>query len=48
NRDLWEQLDSVTQPHKVMWKWVRGHNSHPDQERCDRLASSAIHQSQTA
>jgi ribonuclease HI len=47
NRDLWEQLDSVAQPHKVTWKWIRGHNGHPDQERCDRLATFAIHHSQT-
>src|SRR5262245_58936667 len=41
NRDLWEQLDSLAQPHQVTWTWVRGHSGHPDQERCDRLATAA-------
>ena len=48
NHDLWEQLDRMTQLHEVTWKWIRGHNGHPDQEHCDRLATSAIHYSQTA
>lgn len=48
NRDLWEQLDALTQPHEVTWKWVRGHSNHPDQERCDQLAKSAVHQGQAA
>jgi ribonuclease HI len=43
NRDLWEQLDSLAQPHQVTWTWIRGHSGHPDQERCDRLATSAAH-----
>jgi ribonuclease HI len=42
NRDLWEQLDALAQSHQVTWRWVRGHNNHPDQDRCDRLASSAV------
>jgi ribonuclease HI len=44
NRDLWEQLDSLAQPHRVTWTWVRGHSGHPDQDRCDCLATSAAHQ----
>jgi len=48
NRDLWEQLDALAQSHQVTWQWVRGHNNHPDQERCDRLASSAVHRSHAA
>jgi ribonuclease HI len=48
NRDLWEQLDALTQPHAVTWSWVRGHNNQPDKERCDRLASSAVHRFQAA
>ena len=43
NRDLWEQLDLLAQPHQVTWTWVRGHSGHPDQERCDRLAASAAY-----
>ena len=38
NRDLWEQLDALAQPHEVTWKWAPGHMGHPDQERCDLVA----------
>lgn len=48
NRDLWEQLDALAQPHEVTWKWVPGHGGHPDQERCDRLATAKARILQTA
>jgi ribonuclease HI len=38
NRDLWEQLDALAERHLVDWQWVRGHASHADNLRCDRLA----------
>lgn len=38
NRDLWEQLDQLTERHEIDWKWVRGHAGHADNVRCDRLA----------
>ena len=40
NRDLWEQLDALLQIHEVICVWVRGHEGHPENERCDRLAVS--------
>lgn len=40
NRDLWEQLDALLQIHEVTCVWVRGHEGHPENERCDRLAVS--------
>lgn len=40
NRDLWEQLDTLLQIHEVTCVWVRGHEGHPENERCDRLAVS--------
>ena len=40
NRTLWEQLDSLLGPHKVSWEWVKGHSGHPQNERCDELAST--------
>jgi ribonuclease HI len=46
NRDLWEQLVSLAGKHQVKWTWVRGHNGHPENERCDQLANKAAHQSQ--
>ncbi len=42
NRDLWEALDQATQTHQVDWIWVKGHNDHPENERCDALAREAI------
>jgi ribonuclease HI len=41
NRDLWEELDRLAAQHQVTWRWVRGHNGHPENERCDTLAQSA-------
>ncbi|HML77908.1 ribonuclease HI [Geobacter sulfurreducens] len=42
NRDLWERLMELTGKHQVRWVWVRGHNGHLENERCDALARSAI------
>ncbi|HAD03939.1 MAG TPA: ribonuclease HI [Desulfuromonas sp.] len=42
NRDLWEQLLALSQLHTVEWVWVRGHNGHAENERCDELARQAI------
>ena len=36
NSDLWEQLLALLDLHKVEIVWVRGHNGHPYNERCDR------------
>ncbi len=38
NVDLWEQLLPLLAYHKVTFRWVKGHNEHPENERCDRLA----------
>ena len=40
NRALWEQLDSLLARHQVSWEWVKGHSGHPQNERCDELASA--------
>jgi ribonuclease HI len=42
NRDLWERLMAVSRPHDVTWAWVRGHDGHAENERCDELARAAI------
>ena len=42
NRDLWEELLKWSQPHQIEWVWVRGHNGHPENERCDKIARDAI------
>jgi len=41
NADLWQQLLAAAKPHRVEWKWVKGHAGPPDNERADRLASDA-------
>lgn len=42
NRDIWEALVAAAQPHQVSWQWVRGHDGHAENERCDTLAREAI------
>ena len=42
NADLWRALDAATERHTVRWHWVRGHDGHPENERCDELANAAI------
>ena len=41
NPDLWERLLNLLEKHKVTFEWVKGHNGHPENERCDRLAVAA-------
>lgn len=38
NVDLWEELLPLLEKHNVNFNWVKGHNGHPYNERCDRLA----------
>lgn len=40
NPDLWEELISLFNTHKVTLVWVKGHAGHPYNERCDALAVS--------
>ncbi|MEE9258040.1 MAG: RNase H family protein [Nitrospinaceae bacterium] len=32
----------MNREHKIIWKWIRGHDGHPENERADRLANEAI------
>ena len=41
NPDLWEALFALLEVHTVSFVWVRGHNGHDYNERCDRLATAA-------
>jgi ribonuclease HI len=41
NIDLWEQLYDLSKKHKITFHWVKGHNGHIENERCDRLAVEA-------
>ncbi len=38
NTDLWKAFLKVYRRHKVKFQWIRGHNNHPQNERCDTLA----------
>ena len=42
NRDLWEALLDASAQHSITWKWVRGHDGHTENERCDCLAREAL------
>ncbi len=41
NSDLWEELLELCDRHRVTFVWVRGHAGHPENERCDELATAA-------
>ena len=41
NIDLWKRLLEVKSKHQVHFNWVKGHAGHPENERCDKLATSA-------
>ncbi len=46
NVDLWQQLDQLVQEsgHRIDWRWVRGHNGDPGNERADALANQGVEQ----
>ena len=41
NEDLWKRLLKAKEKHEVRFIWVKGHAGHPENERCDRLATQA-------
>lgn len=41
NPDLWKEFLKIYRKHTVSFCWVKGHNDHPQNERCDRLAVAA-------
>ena len=41
NIDLWKRLLKAKAPHRVNFIWVKGHAGHPQNERCDMLATTA-------
>lgn len=42
NADLWQQLDEVAALHTIEWRWVRGHDGDPGNERADELANLGV------
>ncbi|WP_026494759.1 ribonuclease HI [Butyrivibrio sp. WCD3002] len=41
NVELWKRLLGAVEKHNVTWHWVKGHDGHPENERCDTLATTA-------
>lgn len=41
NVDLWKRLLKAKESHEVTFIWVKGHDGHPENERCDKLATTA-------
>ena len=44
NSDLWKRFLIIYRKHQVDFKWIKGHNNHPQNERCDELAVFASNQ----
>jgi ribonuclease HI len=38
NQELWKTLDDLKQLHELSFHWIKGHNEHPENERCDAMA----------
>ena len=41
NPDLWIRFLKMNEKHNIRFNWVKGHNNHPQNERCDYLAVEA-------
>ncbi|HKB53249.1 MAG TPA: RNase H family protein, partial [Ramlibacter sp.] len=44
NQELWQELDELVnrKGHAIEWRWVRGHNGDPGNERADELANLGV------
>jgi len=42
NQDLWQLLDAAVERHDVEWRWVKGHDGNPGNEKADELANLGI------
>ena len=40
NPELWDKLLSLVETHEVIYHWIKGHDGHPENERCDELATT--------
>ena len=41
NPDLWIRFLKMNKKHNIKFNWIKGHNNHPQNERCDSMASMA-------
>ncbi len=44
NAELWQELVEAAKPHRIDWRWVKGHAGHAENERADKLACDAAAQ----
>ncbi len=44
NSDLWETLLSLLSEHQLTVQWIKGHDGHPENEACDRMATAEADQ----
>lgn len=42
NVELWQRLEAAALPHKVTWRWIKGHAGHVENERADALARAGM------
>ena len=42
NVELWQRLEAAAAPHKVTWRWIKGHAGHAENERADELARAGM------
>ena len=47
NAELWQALLEAEAPHRVAWRWVKGHSGHPENDRVDALACAAADNQRT-
>jgi ribonuclease HI len=41
NAELWQELLDAARPHRIEWRWVKGHSGHSENDRVDQLACDA-------
>ena len=41
NAELWQELLDAAAPHRIAWRWVKGHSGHAENDRADKLACDA-------
>jgi ribonuclease HI len=42
NAELWQRLDAAQARHRVVWRWIKGHAGHAENERADALARAGM------